>query len=82
MEINNASFEEINIKIAEFIRQQREKLNISQRQLGKLAKLHYSNISLYEGSKGFNFNPSIKTLVKICNGLNTNIFKMFKFIKK
>ena len=70
--------EEINVKIAEMIRIRREEQNLSQKKLSEIAQIDQSMISDYEGSNGFNFNPTIKTLYKLSTALNIPFSKFLK----
>ena len=59
-----------NVVIGYKIKQRRLELNLSQSQLAELVGIDQSDLSKIE--KG-NANPSIKTLVRIANGLNNKV---------
>ena len=61
--------------INEFLKQERLKRNISIRKFAKLCNVSNSTMADYENN---NLIPSIKTLMKISNALNINIFIMLK----
>jgi len=79
--MNQLSLEEFNIQTATFIRNNREKLGYSQRKLSTLAEVGNAVICKYEGSEGFDYNPTMKTLLKILQVLNKDIFQLSAFIK-
>lgn len=57
------------------IKNKRKKLNISQEELAELSGVDRTYISLLETSKR---NPSVLSLKKVCQGLNTSLFKLLK----
>lgn len=63
-------------KLSDYIKNQREKLGISQRELARRIDIDNASISYIE--KGRIKKPSIDVLVKISKELNLNIFKLIK----
>ena len=72
--------EEENIKIAEFLRAERQKSNISFRDLYKKSKISTSILCQLEGSEGFQFNPKLNTLRNILSCYDKNIFHLFHYV--
>jgi len=65
-----------NSKIADNIKKYRNKLDISQDRLSKLADVTYNTIIKIES--GANKNPTIETLQKIANALNVSVDDLIK----
>ncbi|MDA8031471.1 MAG: helix-turn-helix domain-containing protein [Alphaproteobacteria bacterium] len=74
------SFEEINIRIAEFIRINRESKNLSYRDICSKSKIAIGNLSKLEGSSGFHNNPTLKTIYEACNAVDKNLFDLFNYV--
>jgi len=72
--------ETINLRIAEFVRINREKNKLSQRQLSTKAGIGCTQIFRLEGGENFNFDPKLSTLIKICTALNTDLIKLANYI--
>ena len=62
--------------IAENIKKYRKKIGISQDRLSKLADVTYNTIIKIES--GANKNPTIETLAKIANALDTGVDDLIK----
>ena len=65
-----------NSKIADNIKKYRNKLDISQDKLSKLADVTYNTIIKIES--GANTNPTIETLQKIAKALNVGVDDLLK----
>jgi len=63
-------------KISENIKKYRNKLDVSQDRLSKLADVTYNTIIKIES--GSNTNPTIDTLSKIAKALNVSIDQLMK----
>ena len=77
------SFEEMNLKIAEFVRLKREFKDMSLYKLSKNCCIDYKVISKIE--KGYkncydNNNFKISTIYKVLESLDSNYLEMFKYI--
>lgn len=72
--------EEENIKIAEFLRIEREKNKIPFRKLSKKAKVANSALFKLEGSEGFEFNPKLNTLRNILSCYNKTLLDLFQYV--
>ena len=72
--------DEINLKIAEFIRIKREERKLTIRKFSRKSKISTSILSRLEGSNGFNNNPTIKTLNILCYELDTNLKELFLYV--
>jgi transcriptional regulator with XRE-family HTH domain len=58
------------------IRKIRELKNVTQYKLAKDLMMEQSNLARIEDGKT---NPTVKTLLKICDSLNVEMTKLFKF---
>jgi transcriptional regulator with XRE-family HTH domain len=63
-------------KIAVNIKKYRNKLNVSQDRLSKIADVTYNTIIKIES--GANTNPTIDTLAKIAKALNVSVDELLK----
>lgn len=75
------NIEEINVKIAEYIRTHREKQNWTIRNLERESGVSRETLSRIEGVKGFeNLNPNLKTLKKILDVFDKNFVHLFEYV--
>ena len=75
--------EEFNLKVGQFIRMQRQKLNFSIRELERKSGVSKAMISRLEGSIPFEeSNPRIHSLKSIVESLNKNVEDLFHYVYK
>ena len=67
--------QELLIQLAQKIRIQRKKLNISQEKLAEKCNFDRTYISLLERAKR---NPSYLSLIKLCKGLEIDLIELLK----
>ena len=72
--------EEINLKIAEFIRKNRQKRKFSHRDMERETQINRGGISRLEGSSGFNVNFTLKTLNKILLAFDKDFLDLFHYV--
>ena len=72
--------EEISLKISEFVRKNRQKQKLCHRGLEKKSKVNRARISHLEGSNGFNFNVTLKTLKKILSAFDKDFLDLFRYV--
>ena len=73
--------EEINLKIAEYIRMHREKENWTIRYLERISGISRDSISRLEGVKGFKkLNPNLKTLKNLLDCFDKNLLDLFDYV--
>ena len=79
-QVHGLPFEEVNLKIAEFIRINRENKNLSFRDVCSERKITIGSLSRLEGSTGFSNNPSLKTIYEACNAVDKNLLDLFDYV--
>ena len=79
-QVRDLPFEEINVKIAEFIRINREGKKLSFRELCSEREITIGSLSRLEGSTGFSNNPSLKTIYEACNAVDKNLLDLFNYV--
>ncbi len=67
--------QELLIKLAQKIKTQRKKLNISQEKLAEKCNFDRTYISLLERAKR---NPSYLSLIRLCNGLEIELIELLE----
>ena len=72
--------EEISLRIAEFVRKNRQKKNFSHRDLERKTQINRGGISRLEGSGGFNINSTLKTLNKILLAFDKDFLDLFNYV--
>ncbi len=73
------SEEKFIVNLGIYIRQIRERKNLSQQSLADISDLPKTTIGRIERAE---INPTIKTLLKIANALEIDIIELFKFNNK
>jgi len=66
------NLKEISMRLAEFIKEKRVELNLTQEQLAEISRIDYTHIQNTESLKRIN-DPKLSTLQKLAKGLNISV---------